>query len=145
MSETQDEVVYWDCCDEAERLYHKDQEDAIRGLLEDIHTECWPGKLTVYGYSRLKLDPARSTDSILEALLEWWDEEYLTNDDGNTEITDTMRTAAKAFVEAVAAEYPVQACRLTTSVTVDVRDWVRQHAPSWLGEELVLQFVEGKK
>ena len=145
MSETQDEVVYWDCCDEAERLYHKDQEDAIRGLLEDIHTDCWPETLTVYGYSRLKLDPARSTDSILEALLEWWDEEYLTNDDGNTEITDTMRTAAKAFVEAVAAEYPVQACRLTTSVTVDVRDWVREHAPSWLEEELVLRFVEGKK
>ena len=145
MAETQDEVVYWDCCDEAERLYHKDQEDAIRGLLEDIHTECWPETLTVYGYSRFKLDPARSIDSILEALLEWWDEELLAIDDENTEITDTMRAAAKVFVEAVAAEYQVKACEVTASVTINVRDWVRQHAPSWLEEELVLRFVEGQK
>lgn len=123
----------------AERLVHTAIDDAVESIL-DASGET-TGTLVVHGYRRREVDEAmgvRLAGRALESLLYEMDcNEELGDPEGecHTARTDGMKAAARAFVDAVAAEYDVWACEAVVAVEVDIAEWVKTNAPHWLDEE----------
>jgi hypothetical protein len=124
------EVKFWDA-EDTEILTHTDQDDAIECLLDGFDE--LPDMLEIYGYTRMELPSTDSlTTHVLEEMLSRLDEDYGNPEDNHQEATDTMKEAAKAFVEIVKNEYVPWACEIVKHKTIDVQEWVKANRPDWL-------------
>ena len=108
-----------------EQLEHNDPDEVVREHLDDLWdsdrcwAECvstvkWP--LRVLEFRRMKPTPGTLAESALDDVLMALDEEYADHDGNPTEPTEGMKAAAKAFVDAVLAEYVVWAHEPTGKV-----------------------------
>jgi hypothetical protein len=130
---TQDrKPVFFTCDQDEERLTFTDPDEAIENYLDDLDDPL-PEEVTVYGFAPIQA--TRSVDAIagghLEALLESLDEEY--GDPGD-----------RTYVAAVLAEYKPWACEQVSSEAVNVREWVKEHAPHWLEVSAVPAAASGE-
>lgn len=123
----------------AERLEHAAIDELVEAILDgSLETA---GTLVVHGWRRREVDEAmreRLAGRALESLLYEMDcNEELGDPDGeyHTARTDSMKAAARDFVDAVAAGYDVWACEAVLAVEVDIAEWVKANAPHWLNEE----------
>lgn len=116
-------VVYWTCDEEAERLTATTVEQAVRKWAVD-HVGPLPETVTVYGHAPVVPNPLRYEGTLLDALIEWLDDEYGDPDGSPTQPTDDMHAAERAFIEAVLAEYQPCTCEVVEERTVRVRDYV---------------------
>lgn len=136
----------------AEELHFKSLDEAIESYL-DGSDEGYPAVDAPYfgnineaaviqfdGFVEMKMhDSSADVEWVLEFLLERWDEDYGNMIDGTpTEQTDAMKTAAKEFIDKVREEYYVWACEPAIRIVVPVVAWVKQHAPHWLEDPVVL-------
>ena len=126
---------FWD--DEGtEQLVHTTIDDAVEAILDASGETA--GTLVVHGWRRRDVpDTMRAclAARTLEGLLERLDIcEGLGDPEDATKPTAGMKAAARAFVDAVAAEYDVWACVPVVVVEVDVAEWIAANAPHWLDE-----------
>lgn len=120
----------------AERLEHAAIDELVEAILDgSLETA---GTLVVHGWRRRDVpDTMRAclAARTLEGLLERLDIcEGLGDPEDATKPTAGMKAAARAFVDAVAAEYDVWACVPVVVVEVDVAEWIAANAPHWLDE-----------
>lgn len=117
--------VYWDCSEDNERLTHETIEDALDAYGDSIHPAPTPESVEVFGFARMEIDLDFWSNDVLTRFIESVDEEYGDPDDGYSEPTEAMKTAAKAFVRAVVADYKsrVWACEIVETRTVTRADF----------------------
>ncbi len=142
------EPTFWTCDDSAEYLDHSDQEAVIEEFLDNFFEmreptskglARMPEKVTVYGYSRRKLDddePALDPNAIIERILEDLDEEYGSPAGDHELLSETDMAVIKERVDSLIAEvraryYPF-ACEQTHEVEVDTKAWIKEHREDWL-------------
>lgn len=137
MSNENIKIELWDCSEDAETLHYYEQHDAIEAYLDQalykVPVSEWPETITVYGFARMEIKDSRLPEIALESVIERLDEEYGSPDEETT-ITPEMKTAAEEFVQKILAEYTVWSCERKTSVEINVMEWVKENAPSWLEE-----------
>lgn len=122
---------YWECREiDGGCLDHETIDEAVEYHLDDLDRADWPEKLTVYGYAPCVAKVPKGR--VLECLLTDLDSEYGAEFSDGTEPTKRMLEAEEAFVGAVLAEYGMQTCEVLETVVIDVQDWVKANAPSWL-------------
>lgn len=137
-------VVFWGA-EGAEELQHESADDYIEWVISgtgELH-----GTMTVAAWRRMPLgDITRDmwASWALERLVNDIDEEH-GDPNWSTRETDGMRAAARAFVDAVLAEYKVWACEIVALVEVDVHRWVQTHHPDWLEEPPEQRSLFGKE
>lgn len=138
------ECAFYSCDESVEEYTNSDPHEEIAKTLDSVLRPATPDVLaalksafggeilTVYGYTRRKLD-ANEPDpaAVLERVIEDLDDEYGGGDDP-TDITAAMQDAAAAFVAVIRAEYQVWQCEQTHSAQVNIEAWVREHRPDWL-------------
>jgi hypothetical protein len=116
--------TFYTCDEDAERLYHTSIGEAVYDHMDMIYPD-QPETLVVYGFDpEEKPAPEKiSNGHLLEDLLERLDEDYGSPED-YAHPTDAMRAAELDFVRAVLDEYRVWRCKLVTTETVRVLDYV---------------------
>lgn len=114
----EDEAL-WSVDHEAEEIGSTDPSDAVQDWLDTQEPEmALPDSVRVYAYVRL---PARlDSERVLEAVLEWIDEEYGPPDD-SSEPTPAMKDAADAFTVAILREYKSWQLRRKPELDRDVQ------------------------
>ena len=131
------EIKFWGS-KSVEYLTHTEMDDAIESMLDGIgDINVLPKTIEICSYARMELPKAESlASSVLESLIEDLDNEHGDpTGDHLTEISDTMKEAAKDFVTAVLKEYVSWACELVKCETVNVQEWIKENRPDWLEEE----------
>jgi len=128
--------VLWDCDDESERLRHEDDAEAIDAYLDGL--DPLPETVEVHGYARDALPSASErrawAESLVEQLLAWIDDEYGDPDGGTEHETEPACVdIALEMVDKALEGYVVWRCHKVCSRTVDVKAWVKEHCPDWLG------------
>lgn len=130
-----EEADLYDCWEESDELRWSDPDEAVESKLDEMDREQWPEEVTVYAWKRMEVERLpRLIDFALQAILDDLDEDYGDPEEA-TEPTEAMLAAARAFVDAVIAEYTVWRCEPCGQQTVAVLPWVHEHRPDWLGEE----------
>ena len=110
-----------------EQLYHESIDEYIEATLDDMYPgQPEPATLVVVGYVPMKAS-TWPEDWVLEPLLENLDENYGNPDGDPTEPTEGMKKAARAFIDAVLAEYRVWACEEVTRETINIAEWRGAH------------------
>jgi hypothetical protein len=123
-------IVYWDKESE-ERLTHKDQDEAIEYVLDEM--TALPETLEICGYAKMALPtPENLGDDVLSQLLERLDEDYSDPARSYSDATDAMKESAETFAKTVLDEYESWACEVVKRETIDVMKWVKTHRPDWL-------------
>ena len=128
------EIDFWGCEDD-EVLTHTEMDVAIEEELDARNgIDGLPRTLEICGFVRADKPTAESLlDNGLEYLLEYLDDNY-GNPEEYTVPTDTMKEAAKVFVQAVLNEYTVWSCSIVKRKTIDVAQWAKDNRPEWLDE-----------
>uniref|UniRef100_A0A6H1ZXB4 Uncharacterized protein n=1 Tax=viral metagenome TaxID=1070528 RepID=A0A6H1ZXB4_9ZZZZ len=125
-----DTYDFYSCNKDEERLNTNNPDEAIGELL-DILPGIFPDKITLYCYSRIKVEESNCNDSLNE-LIEYLDEEFGDPEGDPSEITDKMREAEKEFVRVVVSEYTPWACEIVHEEEIDVEEWIRKNRPEWM-------------
>lgn len=119
------EAQFWSCRDDDEILTHTEIEEAVGAFLDDVYPDR-PATVTVYGYAVRVVDREHYAERALDNLLEDLHEEYGDpNRYPSDSITESMRAAARAFLEAVLAEYRVWTCEKVCEEVVDLAEYYR--------------------
>jgi len=133
------EIVFWDCCEEAETLNHENMDEAIEADIENIlfhaeKKELLSKPLTVYGFARMLVDMPTAKGVVLD-IIESLDDEYGAGDD-YTEPTAKMINASEEFLKVMAKEYVSFACEIVKEVQIDPMEWITTHKPEWLDKKV---------
>ena len=86
----------------------------------------WPIKVGVFRRMDVKWLAPSLADRVIEDLLEVVDEEHSDPDGNPTEPTEGMKAAARAFVDAVLAEYVSWACEPTVETVEYTQEQARK-------------------
>jgi hypothetical protein len=119
----------------SDRLWGREPEDewgtlssfdeAVEAEIDEIdERDELPATVEVNAWRRAVPDPKRLAGYPLELVLERLDEEYAYPDDVDTEPTDAMKAAEKAFIARVVELYEPDAFEISEVVTVDVGEWL---------------------
>ena len=111
--------------------------DGIMRALEGRDLHELPATIEIEEYQRMAVTIPGYT---LEVLLERLDEEHGNPEGPGTEPTPRMRAAETVFHDIVSQEYRSWQCEAVpgTRETVDVRSWIEEHAPQWVGRVTVV-------
>lgn len=120
--------------EDTERVYF-DLFEAVEVAIDSRFPEPWPEELKIAEYvpMRLKLQEG----SVLERLLESLDEDYQ-HEDFYREQSDLgeMGAAERDLIRIVERDYRPTLWEVNGVVhTINCRDWIAEHRPSWLEEE----------
>ena len=124
-------VAYWDCCDDAEILYHDEKFEAIEAYLDG--GDRWDGTITVHGFARMVVPEPIDGDAneLINSHFEGSWEEYLSPVDSPI-TTERMLAAARIFLRVMHEDFEPWVCEIVTSEEVDVAAWIAEHRPKWL-------------
>jgi hypothetical protein len=124
-------------CRESEELSHTDPDDAIQDYLDDLlepgltreqARARLPGTLTVTALRRRTVSESNKqyfADTALDDTLERLDDEY--GGEAITHATPRMKAAARAFSDAIAAEYTPWQCERVAEREIDVQQWLAEN------------------
>lgn len=126
------EIVFWDM-DGNEYLSHSDKDEAIESILE--RNNQGDGTLEICGFARRKKPGIdRFASELLDAAIEDLDCNYdLGSPDNASNSTKEQMSAARAFAKAILDDYTPWACEIVTRQTIDVKAWIKENRPDWLG------------
>jgi hypothetical protein len=122
-----DEADYYTCNEAAESFSCTHPDEAIEEWLDNVGED--PEAVTVYAYARNKIsqhDQVLAADDVLTRLLDSLDEEYGGPDPSYS--TPKMEEAARAFVDAVVAEYHVWRCDKCGEREYNIKEWRVENA-----------------
>ena len=114
-------------------VLHGDPDEAVESEL-DGRVPPLPPFLTVHGWAPVGL--AMKHGDILELMMEDLAGEHEWDEGDPIEPSRRMVDAEKKLVDAFLADYHPTLCRIVPGhdVEVNVADWIRENAPSWLKE-----------
>ena len=129
------QVVFWDCDDGAEILYHDTKDEVLEAYLDSVDRDKWERVITVYGYARMIVPEPDDSDaaSVAEETLDCRWEDFIGED--GSDVTDRMKEAALTFLKVLHEEFVPWACEVVTSEEVDVAAWIKEHRPDWLEQQ----------
>jgi len=81
-----------------------------------------PETIDIVGYDTKIVDDDSLPDWFLESFLEHLDDEY--GGEEGTDPTETMKAAAKEFVDKIVAEYQVWQCDIVCKKTIKISDYI---------------------
>lgn len=121
------EIIYWSCNQFQEKLSCISKDEAIEYYLDDIEEGKEPETVKVYGFARQEVSDNEDGIGILEDFLANLDENYGDPDGDCTEMTDSMKKAAKVFVDTVISEYEIWTCDCVYEEEVDLKKWIEKN------------------
>lgn len=108
-----------------EELHHTDISGRLREYAKGWGSiDAFPESVVMVGMDPMPIEDKFAEESVLENLLERW-EEYASPYD-ETEITDEMKAATHEYVEKIKSLYRVWSCHEVTRKTVNVRDYLNE-------------------
>ena len=129
MKENYDEKPKYWCIGDPDSLYTNDIEE----LLQDFFDQDFcgtpdeiPEKIELIGYDSDEItenDINIFSDDCLENLLQYIDDNFSSARDEGTEPTNSMKEAAKKFVNKIVNEYHVYNCHEVCRKTINVKDF----------------------
>lgn len=128
-------IAFWGHEDE-ECLTLTGLDETIEVILDDAHPDM-PESVEVAGWVRAVVTPMailKQAEPLWNVLLSLDAEYGDPNGDipHKTQPTQALKTAERAFAEAIAAEYTPWICEPRIVVVVsDVADWISKHCPHW--------------
>ena len=127
-------IVFWDCDDGAETLYHRKKDEAIEAYLDNLDREEWKGTATVYGYAPMTV-PKPTMENAVDLVDGWFEMnwEEFQGDDGPDTSNSTVE-AALEFLTVLHKDFTPWACEVITSEEIDVAVWIAAERPGWLKE-----------
>ena len=136
---SEENVTFWTCVEDTERLTHTERDEAVREYLDDMRGVCdFPETVQVFGFKRIELEHKEpDPEWILEEILERLDEEHGDPEGHATPPSVRMLEACQHLVDVIRQEYEVWTCEQVTSETVNVREWIQENEPEWCGRELL--------
>lgn len=127
---TDQPVVFWDCKDDAEVLYHPTRKGAIEYYLDGA--DMWDGTIKVYGYAHMVASKPTMDDAV-ELVNQWFEMnwEELQGEEGFDAPNSTVE-AALVFLTVLHKDFVPWACEQVTSEEVNVTAWIAENRPDWL-------------
>lgn len=162
------EPIFWTCDDYAETLTDTDMDEAIESHLDGFWPPAWehkhpdgrfdheariaaflrglPAEMEVYGYTRAVVPPnlVMDADDIIEEWTRRLEDDVWGDPDGRDagdafKDFDAVKAAALAFVTVAHENYTPWSCEVTTTVTINPTEWIKEHRPDWLKPEATLR------